>query len=399
MDSLSFAYDDQGRRVMKQVSTQPASGATTVVRTCFLHDGWNIIAEMKATLSGTSTTGFTRQRVYSWGADMSGSTTGAGGVGGLAFVGEYTATGALSRPLAPAYDHNGNVIGYFDCRTKLTSGTATVIASTTGRAMTYTFEYDAFGRELSADLTQAGSTTTFPASVAPPIRFSTKYSDIESGWVYYGYRYYSPEMGRWVNRDPIGERGGLNLYVMVGNDAVGEYDLLGMLCGTWEITKANVVGWGRSAMGSVHYDGPGYSLEYLGKGCCKRDKRRGASLVQSLRTDNIPAFMDATSDQGASNRRSGGVDPLPEYGGGFDTSNNPMLDSPGGYGGPFGAIIYYVEVCAICDNTCRGKGGRQVLGCTHFEWSTKGKAYCWTGRASVSPSSQWLAAVRLWEEP
>ena len=29
------------------------------------------------------------------------------------------------------------------------------------------------------------------------------------------YRYYSPELGRWINRDPIGERGGANLYGMV----------------------------------------------------------------------------------------------------------------------------------------------------------------------------------------
>jgi RHS repeat-associated protein len=192
---------------------------------------WNIIAEMRASLSGTNTTGIARQRVYSWGVDMSGSTTGAGGVGGLAFVGEHTLNGTtstLSRPLSPAYDHNGTVIGHFDCRVT-TSGTDTAtISISSGRAMTYTFEYDAFGRELSADLTQAGSSTTFPASVAPPIRFSTKYSDIESGWVYYGYRYYSPETGRWVNRDPIGERGGINLYGMVGNNTVERVDYLGL---------------------------------------------------------------------------------------------------------------------------------------------------------------------------
>ena len=29
---------------------------------------------------------------------------------------------------------------------------------------------------------------------------------------YYGYRYYSPDLGRWINRDPIRERGGINVY-------------------------------------------------------------------------------------------------------------------------------------------------------------------------------------------
>ena len=36
--------------------------------------------------------------------------------------------------------------------------------------------------------------------------FSTKYTDEETGLCYYGYRYYSPVMGRWVNRDSIGEK-------------------------------------------------------------------------------------------------------------------------------------------------------------------------------------------------
>ena len=30
----------------------------------------------------------------------------------------------------------------------------------------------------------------------------------QSGLVYYGFRYYSPSLGRFLNRDPIGEMGG-----------------------------------------------------------------------------------------------------------------------------------------------------------------------------------------------
>ena len=60
-------------------------------------------------------------------------------------------------------------------------------------------------------------------------RFSTKYEDTETGLLYYGYRYYNAETGRWLNRDPIEERGGLNLYGMVGNDLINKWDLLGMV--------------------------------------------------------------------------------------------------------------------------------------------------------------------------
>ncbi len=38
---------------------------------------------------------------------------------------------------------------------------------------------------------------------------------------------YNPEQGRWLNRDPIGERGGLSLYGFVGNNGIGLVDALG----------------------------------------------------------------------------------------------------------------------------------------------------------------------------
>ena len=45
---------------------------------------------------------------------------------------------------------------------------------------------------------------------------------------YYGFRFYSPGQGRFLNRDPIEEQGGLNLYAFVGNDPVNRVDWLGL---------------------------------------------------------------------------------------------------------------------------------------------------------------------------
>ena len=59
-------------------------------------------------------------------------------------------------------------------------------------------------------------------------RFSTKYEDTETGLLYYGYRYYNAETGRWSSRDPIGEEEGLNLYMMIENDAINTWDMLGL---------------------------------------------------------------------------------------------------------------------------------------------------------------------------
>ena len=39
--------------------------------------------------------------------------------------------------------------------------------------------------------------------------------------------HYDPTLGRWLNRDPIAEDGGVNLYGFVGNDGMNQVDLLG----------------------------------------------------------------------------------------------------------------------------------------------------------------------------
>jgi RHS repeat-associated protein len=48
-----------------------------------------------------------------------------------------------------------------------------------------------------------------------------------------GYRYYSPRLGRWITRDPIGEDGGFGLYVCVSNDPIGYIDPFGMQRRNW----------------------------------------------------------------------------------------------------------------------------------------------------------------------
>ncbi|WFB37902.1 RHS repeat-associated core domain-containing protein [Kiritimatiellota bacterium B12222] len=69
-----------------------------------------------------------------------------------------------------------------------------------------------------------------PYQQSPAIQnnqFSTKYQDAETGYYYYGFRYYDPETGRWPNRDPMQEQGGYNLYAFVGNDGLNQFDYLG----------------------------------------------------------------------------------------------------------------------------------------------------------------------------
>jgi integrase/recombinase XerD len=74
-----------------------------------------------------------------------------------------------------------------------------------------------------------------PAMPSNPIALSeledNSGDDVENRVSDYGYRYYDPVTGRWPSRDPIGEQGGLNLYVFVKNNGIGDFDVLGFAAG------------------------------------------------------------------------------------------------------------------------------------------------------------------------
>lgn len=193
---LEFTYDAQGRRVDKKVYAW--TGGTGVWALSselrFLYDGWNLLVELNGLNANAAL------RTYVWGADLSGSLQGAGGVGGLLSLTDGT-SGATH---FARYDGNGNLTG--------------LVGAADG-ASTASYDYNAFGETVSAEGSYAGLN---------PFGFSTKYADRETGHLYYGYRCYVPEMGRWLSRDPMGENESPNLYGVVGNNLVNHYDLNGL---------------------------------------------------------------------------------------------------------------------------------------------------------------------------
>ncbi|MFW9267643.1 RHS repeat domain-containing protein [Pseudomonas sp. NR3] len=60
------------------------------------------------------------------------------------------------------------------------------------------------------------------------VRYSGKERDA-TGLYYYGFRYYSPGLQRWMNPDPAGSIDGLNLYAMVGNNPLTFVDTDGRI--------------------------------------------------------------------------------------------------------------------------------------------------------------------------
>jgi RHS repeat-associated protein len=57
-------------------------------------------------------------------------------------------------------------------------------------------------------------------------------NDPETQLYYVRNRMYNPALGRWVQRDPIGYSGGINLYEYVGGRAAGNRDALGLQSGS-----------------------------------------------------------------------------------------------------------------------------------------------------------------------
>lgn len=61
------------------------------------------------------------------------------------------------------------------------------------------------------------------------MQWSSEYCDEELTLAYYNYRHYNSADGRWINRYPIAEKIGNNVYRMILNNSVKLVDLLGLI--------------------------------------------------------------------------------------------------------------------------------------------------------------------------
>ena len=99
-------------------------------------------------------------------------------------------------------------------------GTPIAAHNAKGEAV-WTAEYEAWGRIRQ-------ETVSDDPKANVPFRFQGQYYDEESGLHYNRFRYYDPEIGRFVSQDPIGLQGGMNLFEYAPNP-VGWTDPLGLL--------------------------------------------------------------------------------------------------------------------------------------------------------------------------
>lgn len=169
--SYSYIYDAFNRRLSKQTAAKTEH---------YLYQGQNEI--------GMFDTQIAQLRIL--------------GVGKGAEIGAAIAIEIGGQTAIPIHDHNGNV---------------TLLLDHTNGNLIEKYQYSAFGEENSS------------SSFGNPWRYSSKRHDPETGFVYFGRRYYDPTTCRWVTPDPLSFEGGPNLYAYVLNSPLNHIDLYGLM--------------------------------------------------------------------------------------------------------------------------------------------------------------------------
>jgi RHS repeat-associated protein len=189
----TFAYDGKLRRRIRKEFTWRNSTWVLTNEVRYLYDGNLVVQDRNEFNVGTKT--------YTRGLDLSGSLQDAGGIGGLLAFSDHTSGNTYHIDFHA--DGNGNV-------TALVDRYQQVVAR---------YLFDPFGTILASSGQMAELN---------PFRFSSKEAHTQSGLIYYGYRYYEPDLQRWVTSDPIGEPGDPNLFRFARNRINSAIDKWGL---------------------------------------------------------------------------------------------------------------------------------------------------------------------------
>lgn len=161
----------------------------------------------------------------------------------------------------PLYDLQGNIACLLD---------------PSERKIAESYHYSAFGEEK---ILSATGRAMSDSKVENPWRYRGKRMDKEVGLIYFGKRFYDPEIGRWISPDPAGTIDGPNLYAYTHNNPISYVDYFGL-----SSTPAE-------NCGCIRHDHPGW--RYAPEGCvciCAKDgspefyrSRKGGDIGSRIR--------------------------------------------------------------------------------------------------------------------
>ncbi len=132
------------------------------------------------------------------------------GAGLQAEIGAAIALELQGKTYAPIHDCQGHLVCLID--------------PLNGQAVE-SYRYSAFGEEIIFN--SQGQQVT-DSQVGNPWRFASKRLDPETGWIYFGRRYYDPLIGRWTTPDPLSFADGPNLYAYLHHNPLMAYDAYGL---------------------------------------------------------------------------------------------------------------------------------------------------------------------------
>jgi RHS repeat-associated protein len=261
------AYDGLTRRITKE--------ASSVVTHTYWSDRWKPLEER----TGAATTA---ARSYLWGERP----------------------GHRDELVLRDRDTNGD--GSLDERLYATMDyfNGTAVLNTSG-VVQERYAYSAFGvrRIMAADFSPRST-----SSYAWEFGFQGQFRDAETGWYNYGYRFYVPMLGRWINRDPIAESGGKNLYGFANNKPINRNDRLGLINVDESLPDPASTPWeyiynDPNPLGSrVEFSGQSVSCECE----CESSSDEGNWSISSCRVStNARIVIDLSQARESGNSRSG----------------------------------------------------------------------------------------------
>lgn len=183
----TFDYTDSGSAAHHYVYTYAgnnflAKQVVDGVETRFVRNGYTLLQERDSTNAVT--------RALAW------DPLAPGGIGGMLELSQG------GQKYYPYFDGKGNVMGILD----------------TGQNIAAAYTYDPSGLLLAKS-----------GTVNQPYLCSTKPYIEKTGLTYYGYRFYAPTIGKWMNRDPLYKLWDVNLYEYVYGNPITIVDYYGLL--------------------------------------------------------------------------------------------------------------------------------------------------------------------------